>query len=142
MASLDCYREIWLVDFEFFAPPGERPVPLCLVARELRSGRLIRLWGDALGSRPQPPFSIGDDCLFVAYYASPEPGCFLGLNWAMPTRILDLFAEFRCLNNGLSVECGSGLLGALVHYGLPAMDGLEKESMRDLAMRGGPYSPE
>jgi hypothetical protein len=142
MASLDCFREIWLADFEFIAPPGERPVPHCLVARELRSGRLIRLWADALAAYPEPPFPIREDCLFVAYYASAELGCFLALNWRMPARILDLFAEFRCLNNGLRVECGNGLLGALVHHGLPAMDGLEKESMRDLAIRGGPYTPE
>ena len=43
--ALHYYREIWLVDFEFRAPPGERPEPLCMVAREWRSGRTIRLWG-------------------------------------------------------------------------------------------------
>ena len=29
------YRRLWAADFEFTAPPGERPVPLCLVAKEL-----------------------------------------------------------------------------------------------------------
>ncbi len=24
-SGLDAYREVWLVDFEFSAPPGERP---------------------------------------------------------------------------------------------------------------------
>jgi hypothetical protein len=38
------YRQVWAVDFEFTAPPGGRPGPLCCVARELRSGRLLRLW--------------------------------------------------------------------------------------------------
>ena len=37
------YREIVLVDFEFVAQPGERPEPVCLVAKLLRSGRTIRL---------------------------------------------------------------------------------------------------
>ena len=41
--GLDAYREVWLVDFEFSAPPGERPDPVCLVAREFRSGRSLRL---------------------------------------------------------------------------------------------------
>ena len=36
------FREIWAVDFEFDAQDGERPTPVCLVARELRSDRLIR----------------------------------------------------------------------------------------------------
>ena len=43
---LDAFREVWAVDFEFVAPPGERPTPVCLVARELKSGRTIRLWRD------------------------------------------------------------------------------------------------
>ncbi len=40
------YSAVWLVDFEFFALPGERPVPLCLVAREFLTDRLLRVWLD------------------------------------------------------------------------------------------------
>ena len=36
--KLSEFREVWLADFEFSAPPGERPLPVCLVAREFRSG--------------------------------------------------------------------------------------------------------
>ena len=43
----DQFREIWLVDFEFTCPPGERPLPLCLVGREFRSGELLRVWFQA-----------------------------------------------------------------------------------------------
>ncbi len=137
---MDAFREIWLVDFEFRSPPGERPTPLCMVAREHHTGRTLRLWADELFALPQPPFSVGQDALFVAYYASAELGCFLALDWPMPVRILDLFAEFRCLTNGLPVPAGNGLLGALTHFGLDAIDSAEKDSMRDLAMRGGRYS--
>ena len=55
------------MDYEFMAPPGEIPDPVCLVARELKSGKTIRLWRDQFG--PVPPYSIDADCLFVAYYA-------------------------------------------------------------------------
>jgi DNA polymerase I len=48
------YREIWLVDFEFCQPPGERPEPACLVAMELRTGRKTRVWRDRFGPRPNP----------------------------------------------------------------------------------------
>ena len=65
--GLDAYREVWLVDFEFSAPPGERPDPVCLVAREFRSGRTLRLWQDDLRGRRVPPYPIGPDALFVAY---------------------------------------------------------------------------
>ena len=58
----------------------------------------------------------------------------------MPTRILDLYAEFRCLTSGLKTPCGNGLLGALAYFGLDAIEAAEKDSMRQLAIRGGPYT--
>jgi hypothetical protein len=138
--ALQQYREVWLVDFEFTAPPGERPTPLCVVARELRSGRQVRLWL-ADGEAPaRPPYPTGDDVLFVAFYASAELGCHQALGWPMPTRILDLYAEFRNCTNGLMLPCGNGLIGALTYFGLPSLDSAEKESLRQLAIRGGPYS--
>ena len=132
------YREVWAVDFEFMAPAGERQIPVCLVARELRSGRTIRLWQDQFG--PTPPFPISADVLFVAYYASAELGCFRALGWPMPARILDLFTEFRDATNGLPTPAGAGLLGALTYFGLDAIGATEKTEMRDLVLRGGPWS--
>jgi hypothetical protein len=133
------YREVWAVDFEFTAPAGGRPAPLCCVAREVRSGRQARTWL-AGGAPARPPYGTGPDALFVAYYASAELGCHLALGWPMPARVLDLFAEFRCRTSGLPVPCGSGLLGALAYFGLDGLATAEKEDMRRLAMRGGPYT--
>jgi hypothetical protein len=76
----------------------------------------------------------------VAYYASAELGCHLALGWPVPATVLDLFAEFRVATNGRPPIAGNGLLGALVHYGLDAMSTSEKENMRSLALRGGPWS--
>jgi len=39
------YRQIWAVDFEFGIKPGNRPDPVCLVAREMRSGTTVRYGG-------------------------------------------------------------------------------------------------
>jgi hypothetical protein len=127
------------VDFEYTAHTGERPVPLCCVARELCSGRLVRWWL-ADGAPPAPPYGTGPDALFVAYYASADLGCHLALDWPMPARVLDPCAEFRRLTSGLLVPCGRGLLGALACHGLDGIDAVEKEEMRQLAMRGGPYT--
>jgi DNA polymerase I len=112
------YREIWLVDFKFIAAPGERPVPVCLVAHELRADRTIRLWQDDF--REKAPYSLGADSLFVAYFAGYELGCHLALGWDQPSRILDLYAEFRNLTNGLELS-DSSLLGALTYFGLDSM---------------------
>jgi DNA polymerase-1 len=138
--ALGCFEEVWCADFEFSAPPGHRPAPICLVATELRSGRHLRLWEDQLAQMAAPPFRTDSRALFVAYAAAAEFGCFHALGWGPPARILDLFFEFRRATNGLPVPSGNGLLGALVYHGLPAMAGAEKEEMRQLAIRGGPFS--
>ena len=132
------FREVWAVDFEFVAHPGERPDVVCLVARELKSGRVIQLWRDQLG--PVPPYATGPDTLFVAYYASAELGCHLALGWPTPARVLDLFTEFRARRNGLATVAGSSLLGALTHFGLDNIGATEKEGMRELILTGGPWS--
>jgi len=137
---LHFFEAVWLVDFEFNAQPGDRPSPVCMVAREHRSGRLLRLWADELRELPHPPFSTGPDTLFVAYYASAELGCFQALGWPMPERVLDLYCEFKCLTSGLKVPCGYGLLGALASFGLDSIAAADKDSMRQLVLRGEPFT--
>jgi hypothetical protein len=78
--------------------------------------------------------------LFVAYYASAEMGCHLALGWPLPENVLDLYAEFRNLTNGLPLPYGRSLLGALVYLGLSSISASEKDEMRELAIRGGPYT--
>ncbi len=140
MNGLEGFEEVWLADFEYSAPSGHRPKPICMVAMELRSGRQLRLWENQLVKLAEPPFRTDDRSLFVAFYAVAELSCFHVLGWPAPARVLDLFFEFRAATNGLMVPSGNGLLGALVYHGLPAMDGAEKETMRALAIRGGPFS--
>src|SRR5437773_190880 len=43
-------------------------------------------------------------------------------------------------SNGASLPSGSGLLGALTHYGLSSIEAEEKEEMRELILSGGPWS--
>ena len=133
-------REAVLCDFEYSTASGSRPQPVCLVAHELFSGRTMRLFQDSLHRHAGPPYSIASDSLFVAYYATAELGCHLALDWPLPANVLDLYLEFRNLTNGLDTPAGHGLLGALVYYGLDSMGKVEKDSMRQLAMRGGSYT--
>jgi hypothetical protein len=136
------FRQVWAVDFEFIAGPGERPDPVCMVAWELRSGRKLRLWRDQFG--PRPPFPIDDEVLFVAYFASAELGCFRALGWPMPRRILDLYVEYRNSTNILRSKgfkpIETSLIDALVAHGLDSIGTEEKEEMRALVLRGGPWS--
>jgi DNA polymerase-1 len=142
------YRAVIVADFEFefgghpskeeAGRSGERPRPICLVAHDLISGQRWRLWRDEFGSAP--PFPTDADSLFVAFYASAELGCFRALGWPRPANILDLYAEFRDRTNGLKLEAGSGLIGALTYFGLDSIGATEKEEMVLLALRGGPWS--
>ena len=131
------YKEVWCVDFEFGAAPGDLPTPRCLVAYEWHSGRTHRIWEYELYRLDQPPYATTSDCLFVAFYASAELGCHLALGWDLPTRVLDLYVEFRKCTNGLCTPYGRSLLGALSYYGLDGINVMEKENMRHLALRGG-----
>ena len=132
------FQQVWLVDFEYRAPAGENPEPVCLVAWELRSGRRLRLWRDEFCTAP--PYPIGPDALFVCYYASAEISCHLALGWPVPERVLDLFTEFRNRTNGVPTDGGAGLLGALAYHGLDGIGVIKKEEMRTLVLRGGPWS--
>ena len=133
------FKEVWFVDFEFRAPEGGNPEPRCMVAYELYSKTLKRLWlqGQKID---EPPFDSGDNTLYVAYYASAEMGCHLALGWPYPENLLDLFVEFRSHMNGLKPQGGFGLLGAMSYFGIGHMAPTEKESMRDLALREGDYT--
>lgn len=133
---------VWLVDFEFHPANGREgnpPVPVCMVARELHSGRTLRFWQQELARLASAPFPTDETALFVAYYAPAEMGCFIALDWPMPVNVLDLFIAFRRHTNGKRIPTGNGLLGALAYYGLDALAADEKDAMRDLVLRGGPW---
>ena len=141
MDWLNRFPSVWLIDFEFSQPPGERPSVVCLVAREFHSKRLVRIGMDELRELDRPPFDVGRDALLVAYFSSAEWNCFLALGWQLPECVLDLWCEFRCALNGTRPKAGWGLLSCLVHHGLDSMLASEKTEMRELAMKGGPYRP-
>jgi len=142
MNTMNFFDEVRFVDFEFNAQPGERPSPVCLVVRELRSGRTFRYWLDELRAMRKPPFPTDAANLFVAYYASAELGCFQALGWPMPARVLDLYCEFKRRRSGLKTPCGSGLLGALSFFGFDSIAAADKDMMRTLVLRGEPFTPD
>jgi DNA polymerase I len=138
--TLRRFHNIWLIDFEFNQPDGERPEPICMVALEVYSGATIRLGPDELRRHSRAPFPTGPDSLVVAYFASAEMNCFRALGWPLPANLLDLYAEFANNTNGKPLSSGRKLLGALVYYGLSGISYAEKQAMQDLACRGGPFT--
>jgi DNA polymerase I len=143
------YREIWCLDTEFRTGPldgrvpewpGHLPSPICIAGKELCSGRVLRLWHDEF-SRVSP-FGVDEHSLYITFFGSAEWGVFRQLGWPLPTRIIDLSAEFRNQFNGVSLPNGRGLISALIQHGLVAITKAEKKGNQDLARRGGPWTNE
>ncbi len=136
--NLASFKKIYVVDFEYQIFSGGLPHVHCMVAKEILSGKIIRIHGPDLMSGP--PFPLSEDILYVAYYSPAEMLCHLTLGWPLPTHLIDLFPEFRNIRNGLATIGGNTLLAALSYFQLSSISFDEKEEMRNLAIRGGPFS--
>src|SRR5215472_6489151 len=135
------FREIWCVDTEFYPGPGlanggrdgDPSTPLCLVARETRTGRIVRLWQDELG--PFPPYRLDADVLIVGYMISAELGTHIALGWGQPANCLDLYVEFRHLTNDARIKSGDrdkgfySIGGALRYFNLDQIDTAYKKDI-------------
>jgi hypothetical protein len=136
--TLSHFREIVVGDFEYGVATGGLPEARCGVFAEQHSAKTSRLWADEM-ARDGPPFGTGNDALFVGYYTAAEIACFLRLGWVPPANVLDLFAEYSREVSGLPGR-GRKLLNAMQEYEIAGMSVSEKQVMRELALRGPPYS--
>ena len=122
-------------------PEGSIQHPVCLVGRELYSGRKIELFEGDFG--PAPPFSLGADVLFIAYNAVAEWLTFLALGWPLPCRVFDPYIEYRRHICGtprdINVPGNKSFLAALGHFGIAKLTADEKDEERDFVLRGGPW---
>lgn len=132
------FERVYIVDFEFKANPGELQLPICVAFHEILSGETKSFWLEGRET-PECPYVIDEKTLFVAYYSSAEWNCHLSLNWPLPEHVVDLFAEFRRISNGLP-GVSKGLLGACKFFGIAAISESEKGQMREKILNGGPYS--
>jgi DNA polymerase-1 len=146
------FPEIWCVDTEFYPGPGlgnggregDASTPLCLVAKELRSGRLIRLWQDELG--PFPPYRLDGEALIIGYMLSAELGAHVALGWGQPANCLDPYIEFRHLTNDGRLKSGDrekgfySINGALRYFRADEIDLARKVDMRDRILQGPPFT--
>jgi DNA polymerase-1 len=146
------FEQIWAVDFEYFPGPGlanggrdgDPITPLCLVAIEMRTGRVIRQWQDELG--PFPPYRLDASALFASYMTSADLGAHIPLGWGQPACVLDPYVEFRHHTNDGGVKAGDrekgfySLDGALRYFREDGIDTAHKADMRDRILQGPPFS--
>lgn len=133
------FRKIWAVDFEFHVEPGCRPIPLCGVGREVRSGE-TKIWLPDRGM--DAPYTTGPDDLVVAYAAQAEGRIILENGLPQPSHWIDLLTVVRRKANQHGKPLRTGLLDALQIHGLRGMTAADKAAGRELAMKPGPLAPD
>jgi DNA polymerase I len=146
------FREIWVVDSEYYpgagkangGRDGDAITPLCVVAHEMRSGRVVRLWQDELG--PFPPYRLDADALIISYFGTAEFGFHIAQGWGKPVCALDAYVEFRHFVNDGRIKSGDrekgfyGLDGALRYFCEDEIDVAHKKDMRARIVEGPPFT--
>jgi hypothetical protein len=74
--------------------------------------------------------------------SSAEWGCHLGLNWPLPSNVIDKFVEYRCFSNHSYDRRGANLLDACKAFGIETISKVEKDAARDRILAGAPYFEE
>lgn len=146
--KLENFDSIYVADSEFKVVPGNLPTIICFVLKELKTGKMIRIFGESLYDWP---IEFRDSDLFVAYSATAELLCLKTLGVPYPKNILDLFVEFKLLTNGFATfgedgddsnfrEPAKGLLDALKFFNLPSIGSDKKDLMRELIIHNEIFS--
>ena len=142
------YREVVVVDFEFWSPDGDRVRKvICVAWHCIFSGEVGSAQGEDLG--PIPPYPHGSDVLIVAYAAAAEFSCYLVLGWPLPRTCFDEFVVFRACRNGRRLKTGLhpkdkgawGMPSACVEWGVA--DGVDPEVKtlyQQMAANGPPWT--
>src|SRR5262245_2492015 len=146
------FSEIWAVDTEYYpgkglangGREGDPITPHCLVALEMRSGRVLRIHPDEFG--PFPPYRLDAGALFIAYNNAAEYGVHIRNKWGRPACAIDAYVEFRHYVNDARIKSGDrpkgfySLDGALQFFCEDGIDAARKTEMRDRILQGPPFS--
>jgi len=132
------FKKVYSIDFEFYLDDNYLQVPVCMVAKEFKSGEEIRIWKDELNRLSECPIIFDEKTLMVSFFATAELNCFKTLGWKFPVHLLDTYLEFKCLVNGFIQRIS--LLNVLNYLGLDSIESSEKNELRDLILSRGPWS--
>ena len=112
------FSSIWIVVVTVLKRPGERSLPVRVVASTHNQPACVLLIdGLRLQSALQPPYPIGASTLLVTVDANETIACHLALGWPVPQRIIDLTVEFRILANRRRLPAGAASIGCLLGFG-------------------------
>ena len=134
-------------DSEFDAKKGRGEIPgfpICICAIEIdENGHVIE--HRLRAPYPErPPWERGTPFLTAGFALGAEAGSFMHAfpNYPLPSPAIDLYAEYMVIHNTEMVKAvgidgskrpGPTLIQACRRYGVPTMDPVYKEKMRELA---------
>jgi hypothetical protein len=124
---------------------GNTVTPVCLCAKSLVRDQEWRVMAAPGAHNPLP---MEPNVLYVCFAAPAEWSYFLAMGWDLPPTIIDLYAERMMQTCEEKESAGKRrgkryrptLLREMANYGLDAMAAIRKEEMRELVMRGAPYT--
>jgi DNA polymerase-1 len=139
------------IDFEYYAPPGCNPKPICVAWICPTTGESGTRW---LWDELQPcPFPITVETILLSYNIAAEVSCFLALGWPRPSNVIDLWLEYGQVCNVWPAKAPEwkprrtpikkprkGLLDAMRGYGLDATPSEVKAHFQQRAQQGPPWS--
>jgi hypothetical protein len=133
-------------DSEFDAKVGRGEIPgfpICICAIEVDENNQIIKHRLRAPYPQQPPWDRGTPYLTAGFALGAEAGSFMHAfpNCPFPSPAIDLYAEYMVIHNsemvkaagGESKQPGPSLIQACRRYGVPTMDPVYKERMRELA---------
>jgi hypothetical protein len=138
---------VWGWDTEFRPDANRRPDLVTLFAKEIRSGRTVRVRLADLLASGRLPFGNEPDTLVESYSAVAELACCLTAGVRMPHNVLCTYAETIALINGQDIEGleekRPGLLETCDLLGIEHMDKERKRAVRDFILATPPseYTP-
>lgn len=145
-ASFARFRQIWHVDFEFRQDANHRPVPVCMFAKEHRTGTEISMRRPELLTLDKAPFDVRPDTLVVAYSIVADFTCFQVLGWPLPRNALCTYFETSAAINGMEIDGLTykrpSLLEACDLFGIPHMSAEHKQYVRDIILNNTEYTEE
>jgi hypothetical protein len=132
---------------------GEIPgFPICICAIEIDENNNVIKHRLREPYSERPPWDQGSPYLTVGFALGAEAGSFMHAfpNWPLPSPAIDLYAEYMVLHNSEMVKAAGGdskrpgpsLIQACRRYGVPTMDPVYKERMRELAYSKTGHTPE
>ena len=142
-------------DSEFDAKMGRGEIPgfpICICAIEIDENNQIIKHRLRVPYPQRPPWDRGSPYLTVGFALGAEAGSFMHAfpDWSFPSPAIDLYAEYMVIHNsemvkaagGESKQPGPSLIQACRRYGVPTMDPIYKEKMRELAFSKIDHTPE